>query len=274
MRIAEFYAGIGGLSAALPSGLPAAVVVLAAEQSREALDTYQRNFPGTRSLKINLEHLTVKQLTELGADTWWLSPPCQPYTVKGIGRDLDDPRAASLRRLMSLLSESGTAMRPENIWLENVLGFRGSRAQTELFRLLTELGYSVRETAVCPTKIGIPTRRPRYYLAASRRMPPGLPEWPCAEARTKRELNEFVIPACDQDPSLYLSSDVLARFGPGLRILDRNDPAAYTTCFTSSYGGALMRSGSYLRTGQGTGVRRFAPEEILRLLQFPPDFEF
>ena len=61
-------------------------------------------------------------------------------------------------------------------------------------------------------------------------------------------------------------------FGNGFRILDRSDPEAYTTCFTAGYGKSLMHSGSYLRCG--TGIRRFAPQEIARLLHFPAPFRF
>jgi DNA (cytosine-5)-methyltransferase 1 len=71
---------------------------------------------------------------------------------------------------------------------------------------------------------------------------------------------------------LHVAGDVLARFGKGFRILDPKDPQAYTTCFTSGYGRSLMHSGSYLQCE--AGVRRFAPEEIVRLLHFPEEFRF
>ena len=40
--------------------------------------------------------------------------------------------------------------------------------------LLDERGYDVRERQLCPTELGVPSRRPRYYLVASRvgLMPP------------------------------------------------------------------------------------------------------
>ena len=71
---------------------------------------------------------------------------------------------------------------------------------------------------------------------------------------------------------LAVPGGILAAFGPGLRILDVSDPAAYTTCFTSGYGRSVMHAGSYLRCNGG--VRRFSPEEILRLLHCPPGFRF
>ena len=43
-----------------------------------------------------------------------------------------------------------------------------------------------------------------------------------------------------------------------------------TCCFTSAYGRSHVRSGSYLQ--QDTGVRRFSPTEILRLLGFPASY--
>jgi len=47
--------------------------------------------------------------------------------------------------------------------------------------------------------------------------------------------------------------------------------SAETACFGSSYGRAMKRAGSYL-TQEGR-VRRFSPEEMLRLLHFPGAYE-
>jgi site-specific DNA-cytosine methylase len=80
------------------------------------------------------------------------------------------------------------------------------------------------------------------------------------------------LPDAEVSGSLQLPEHILSRFGKGLRILDPDDPAAYTTCFTSAYGRSIMRSGSYLKCNGG--ARYFAPEEIARLLHFPDWFRF
>jgi len=53
-------------------------------------------------------------------------------------------------------------------------------------------------------------------------------------------------------------------------VVDAAQPGACAACFTSAYGRSVVRSGSYLATP--TGLRRFSPQEILRLLDFPDTY--
>ncbi len=127
------------------------------------------------------------------------------------------------------------------------------------------------ERFLCPTELGVPSRRPRYYLVASRASfaPP-----PVLSPSPLRPLSHYLEHALTNDSlaRLRLPDRILGKYGSGLRILDSGDPAAYTTCFASSYGTSVMHAGSYLRCGDG--VRYFAPEEIARLLHFPCRFRF
>lgn len=245
-------------------------VVAALDQSRVALDVYRLNFPGHAARERNLEQVTRTELLDAGADLWWLSPPCQPYSVRGRRRDLDDPRARSLAHLLELFATIPAASLPYHLAVENVAGFACSRARELLTGLLFERGYRVRERLRCPTELGVPSRRPRYYLTASRH---GLTPQR-SQPRPSRPLQHYLDPQLDADPpaELLLSPQVLASFGAGLRMLDPADPAAYTTCFTAGYGKSLMHAGSYLRCG--AGVRRFAPLEVAHLLGFPATFRF
>jgi site-specific DNA-cytosine methylase len=140
-----------------------------------------------------------------------------------------------------------------------------------LVDLLSNRGYAIQECLLCPTELGVPMRRPRYYLMASRvhlSPPVVIVDMPL------RPLGDFLDggDGSGVPDELHVGGDVLARFGKGFRILDPKDPQAYTTCFTSGYGRSLMHAGSYLRCAGG--VRRFAPEEIARLLHFPEGFRF
>jgi hypothetical protein len=117
----------------------------------------------------------------------------------------------------------------------------------------------------------VPSRRPRYYLLASQA---GLAPVESVVQQSLQPLCDYLNPVFAGEPpvGLLLPPQQVARFGAGLRILDPADPAAYTTCFTAGYGKSLMHAGSYLRCS--AGVRRFAPEEIARLLHFPPSMRF
>ena len=76
----------------------------------------------------------------------------------------------------------------------------------------------------------------------------------------------------DAEPraDLAVDTELLERYDGALHIVDADDPAALSACFTSAYGRSPVRSGSYLRTRDG--VRRFSPAEILRLLGFPASY--
>jgi len=269
IRALELYCGIGGFSAAASE--TNLRVAGALDQSQPALSVYRLNFPGHVARQANLETITSRELESLGADFWWMSPPCQPYTARGVRRDLNDPRAFSFIRLTEILSEMPEGALPRHLALENVAGFGESEARRLLIEMLAGRGYRFQETFLCPTDLGIPMRRPRYYLAASRKR---LDPFRHAVAWKIRPLSRYLDTAYDGDgpEDLKLPDKVLGRFSPGLRILDASDPGVYTTCFTSGYGRSVMYSGSYLRTRRG--VRRFLPEEILRLLGFPEGFRF
>jgi len=270
MRILELFCGIGGLAAAV-SGTGARVVC-AMDHDLGVLATYRCNYPEHQAVRGDLSRVSNWELATHAADLWWLSPPCQPYTVRGNQRDLDDHRAASLRRILEILAGLPAGKLPHSLALENVPGFLDSQARQRLVAVLRERGYTLREQLLCPTSLGVPMRRERYYLAASRgplRPIPALPEPP-----TALPLGDYLDRRLsDETPEeLLVPAEAIARFAPGLNILGPNDPAACANCFAASYGKTLMHSGSYIRCRQG--VRHFSPEEIARLLGLPAGFSF
>ncbi len=269
IRALELFCGIGGFAAA--SAGTNIRVAGAVDQSPAALEVYRLNFPGHDAWQLNLENVTADELQVFGADFWWLSPPCQPYTVRGAGRDVEDPRALSFRRILDVMARMNENRLPSHLALENVEGFARSEMRRRIVGLLSDRGYAVQECMLCPTELGVPMRRPRYYLMASRvRLSPPV----VIVDVPLRPLGDYLdgVDESGVHDGLHVGGDVLAKFGKGFRILDPNDPQAYTTCFTSGYGRSLMRAGSYLQCAGG--VRRFAPEEIARLLHFPEGFRF
>jgi DNA (cytosine-5)-methyltransferase 1 len=269
IRALELFCGIGGFAAAA-AGTNIRVVG-AVDQSPAALEVYRLNFAGHDAWQLNLENVTADELAAFGADFWWLSPPCQPFTVRGAGRDIDDPRALSFLRLMNVLAGMTEKKLPRHLALENVEGFTRSEMRSRLIDLLSNRGFEIQECTLCPTELGVPMRRPRYYLMASRQSldsPVVVVDAPLGSLGDYLDKGD----GSSIPEELHIAGDVLARFGRGFRILDPNDSQAYTTCFTSGYGRSHMHAGSYLKCKGG--VRRFTPEEIARLLHFPEAFRF
>jgi len=251
MRVIELFAGIGGCASALPHG---STVVQAVDQSPYAREAYAHNFDHPYE-SFNLAGLRPEQLAE--ADLWWMSPPCQPFTVRGRQRDLDDPRCQPFLRVLTAIE----ARRPTAVAMENVPGFRQSRAHSALVKVLEDCGYEWQERVDCPTRCGVPNRRSRFFLLATQGPMGTFP----SEQRERSPLAGYLdeIPA----PDLYLSDELQRRYRRALPIVDASDHDAVTFCFTSAYGTSPVHAGSYLR--DDNGVRHFSPEEILRLLHFP-----
>ncbi len=208
----------------------------------------------------NIDSTDAADLERWAADLWWLSPPCQPFTRRGLERDDADPRSASLLHLIELLDRAP----PPCLAVENVPGFAGSRTHARLRTALDRLGYEVREHDLCPTDLGIPNRRRRFYLVAAQEP---LLDLPAADS-SRRPLASHLDP--DPAAELWPAPGLVPRYRHAIDLVEPDDPGAVTACFTAAYGRSPVRSGSYLATP--TGPRRFSPIEILRLLGFPDDY--
>ncbi|MEZ4462739.1 MAG: DNA cytosine methyltransferase [bacterium] len=254
-RVIELFCGLGGFAEATGGQ---ADVVLAADASAHVLEIYRANFDHP-ARQMNLEAAHSDAMAKLDADIWWMSPPCQPHTVRGHQLDLDDPRSASFEKTLQMIAD----VRPPRIGMENVEGFKGSDAYDRLHRTLERSGYLVHEQILCPTDFGVPNRRPRYYMAASRETTPTF------ELRqVGRPFPEYL--DATHDPKLEVTDAQFEKYGHAFVIVDHDDPEAITSCFTSAYGKSWVYSGSYLR--HNGVLRRFSPAEVLRLMHFRPGF--
>lgn len=255
LRVLELFCGIGGCAAALGG---AARVTAAIDVNTEALAVYGANFRHPAEAR-NLDSIDRRDLARWRADLWWMSPPCQPFTRRGKRLDDADPRSTALLALIPKIA----AERPPFVALENVPGFAGSRTHGRLLAALEGAGYEVRERELCPTELGVPNRRRRYYLVAGRQALAATGE--AATRDAPRPLAAYL----DDEPEAGLELDpaIAQSYRAALDVVDPADPAAVAACFTSAYGRSHVRSGSYLRTPHGP--RRFSPREILSLLGFP-----
>jgi len=252
----EFFAGLGGWRCALGAR---GRIVASWDVDEAARAIYAARYGDAPSAR-DLATIPVEEIARHGADTWLLSPPCQPFARMGRRHGLADPRSRAFLRLMAVFE----AAPPRHLVLENVEGFLGSDAHELLAGRLRRHGLAWVEHRLCPTRFGIPNRRPRAYVVASR-APLAAATPPQVEPeRLARFLDATADPALDLDPAL------LARHLPGLDLVSPGDRRS--ACFIGGYGQRLVGSGSFLRTERG--VRRFSPAEIARLLGLPADFDF
>ncbi len=259
LRIIELFAGIGGLAAAWPE----AKVLAAIDINQLAQRVYQQNF-SHRYYVQEIESLSIETLLGYSAECWWMSPPCQPFTRRGSLRDLADPRCRAFAHIVSALQHC----RPAKLGLENVIGFENSQAHRLLIAQLETLGYHTRSCELCPSHMGWPNRRPRFYLLASQQPLPDwrvLPQWTCSLASL---VDPELVPNSARVAELLLPATDLQQY---FDALDRaNLSSSFTACFAGSYGKTILQAGSYLQCGDG--FRRFSPREVARLLGFGDDF--
>jgi site-specific DNA-cytosine methylase len=256
LSVLEFFCGLGGWRYALGER---GRVVAAWDVDEAARATYEANHR-ERPRARELATLPAEDLAGLGADTWLMSPPCQPFCRMGNRQGLADRRSRAFLRLMELFE----AAPPEHLALENVEGFAGSDAHDLLLRHLRRHAFHWREERLCPTRLGVPNRRPRLFVVASRR--------PLAAAAPADVEPEPLARFLDERPEaeLELAPGTFERHFPGLDLVTPEDRRS--ACFIAGYGQRLVGSGSFLRSARG--ARRFSPGEIARLLGLPEDFRF
>lgn len=255
--VLELFAGIGGLAFALGSR---GRTVLAVDQDAHARATYARQHPGTPRSPFNLHAASIDWFAPYARALWWMSPPCQPYTIRGQQRDLADRRSQAFQRVCAAIA----AHQPLAVGFENVPWFAGSQGEDLLLSTLDQAGYHTYQQILCPTALGIAAERRRYYLVACRRPlpappPPAPPPW--------TPVQRFLDPAAAHDPTLQVEPELLDRYAHALHVVDADDSEASFACFTGAYGRSPVHAGSYLR--QDGRIRRLSPHEIAATLGHP-----
>lgn len=256
MRVLELFSGLGGWRWALQGR---GRVVAAYDVSEAANATYALNH-GDLPKARELAAVALSELAMPGADTWLMSPPCQPFCRMGNHQGLEDPRSRAFRHLMDLFRQAP----PERLVLENVAGFLGSDAHGLLSECLRFHGMHQMDLQACPSRFGLPNLRPRVFIVASRKPlkalpPPDLPLRPLADFLDAVE-----------DEGLYLRSEAHTRHHQGLDLVEPGDHRS--ACFIGGYGRRFVGGGSFLKTARG--IRRFSPSEVARLLGLPEAFRF
>lgn len=253
-RAIEFFAGVGGFARAVDGRFS---IQMAFDINEHAGRWYRSQFSHPIRNQ-SIDGLKSNDLAALDANLWWLSPPCQPFTMKGRQLDWDDNRNRGFRNLMTLLPQ----MRPKVIAMENVPGFQDSQTHLAFQQLIKTHGYKITEWCLCPSSLGIPNQRRRYYAIAA-----SVPIAIELEQGRVQTVGEFVQSKYDSDPKLQLPSHVLQKYKKGIHICDAD--STITRCFTAGYGRNWIKSGSYLR--YSGGVRIFHPLEVAALLGQPVD---
>ncbi|HEX7047905.1 MAG TPA: DNA cytosine methyltransferase [Gammaproteobacteria bacterium] len=205
----DLFSGCGGLTTGLKQ---AGVAVLGAvELDKLAGETYMMNHKGVKLWNSDIRKLDAKEVREqLGVRKGELTilagcPPCQGFsrmTTYNGSYVVDDPRNALINDYFRFVDE----FRPKVVMMENVPGLAQTRRFSSFIRKLENLGYKIATEIVDAADYGVPQRRKRLILLATRKQFRGFPE-PAARKKTVRGALRILQRADYQDPlHNYLSA--------------------------------------------------------------------
>ncbi|RMD90068.1 MAG: DNA cytosine methyltransferase, partial [Calditrichaeota bacterium] len=144
-------------------------------------ETFKLNFPNTHFELIDIENYPTKKLKPI-IESCSNHPilfsgcaPCQPFTRQNTKRRKDDRRIV----LLNEFSRFVEYYLPEFVFIENVPGMQKIQTDEgpfgELLEMLNKWNYNVKYDIVASMKYGVPQKRRRLVLIASRLGPINFP---------------------------------------------------------------------------------------------------
>jgi tRNA (cytosine38-C5)-methyltransferase len=304
----ELFSGIGGFRVAVDlarkrrNTSPISKVV-AVDMSTACNSVYKEIFSPDIPLESNICTLPLSWFESAVKAPYILtmSPPCQPHTRQGNKKDIEDPRSSALLHICEIFKDLKNL--PDEIYLENVDGFKTSQSFEILKEVLQSRGYVVQGFLLNPLQFGYPNSRSRFYMKAkllkAESASEAIDDSFMKETYPEREVFEFL--DSESNDELTVPDSVLAK--PSSFALDIVSPeSVQTMCFTRGYGRLVNGSGSVLLFTAGQkefpGVRLdekkrpifnlmshemiqlsgklryFSPTEILRLQGFEETDKF
>ncbi len=176
-KFIDLFAGIGGMRIGFERA--GGECVLTCEIDDAATETYQLNF------QPNHKHVYFGDICDLESkdipkhDVLIAGFPCQPYSIAGLRKGLEDERGKVFKEILEILADK----KPKAFLLENVKGIM-AHDKGETFRymvsLLEGLGYSLRfEVLNSMIHANVPQNRERVFIVGF---------------RTKKAADAFVFP--------------------------------------------------------------------------------
>jgi len=262
--VVELFSGIGGMRLALEdanvlwngkddddddgAAASAAVHFIAVDNNCNANAVYRANFCPCSSSEVlegNIESIDVERLLHSSCEILTMSPPCQPYTRKGKKEREKDARSTALARIIDAFEDADEKALPKRILLENVVGFELGTERERFISSLEKHRYHVKEyVGLSPeTMLGVPVKRPRYYLLARR------------EEFGSFDVSSFESPSFVEDIAKYLDGEIevgleiekkkIEKYWKFFDVVNVASSSNVASTFTSGYGKTVF-SGSYI----------------------------
>ncbi|NEQ64033.1 MAG: DNA cytosine methyltransferase [Symploca sp. SIO2D2] len=158
----DLFAGIGGFRIALEE--LGGKCLGYSEIDKEAIKVYQKNFIGyINSDEINLGDITKLNKLPFGVDVLVGGVPCQPWSIAGKLKGLDDPRGKLWLDVFRVVE----ANQPKGFIFENVKGLtepRNKQILDYIIHSLQKIGYIVKFNILNSYDFGLPQDRDRVFI--------------------------------------------------------------------------------------------------------------
>lgn len=169
LKVVDLFCGAGGLSIGFKEAGYA--VVLAIDNDKKAIETFQMNHEETYTICGDIEAPNIKsmlygKIEGVDVDIIIGGPPCQGYSHAGL-RVIDDPRNLLFREFVSLVEKK----KPSMFLIENVVGLlsiNSGKTYKSIISCFAEIGYEVIGATLNAAEYGVPQRRKRVFIIGSR----------------------------------------------------------------------------------------------------------
>jgi DNA (cytosine-5)-methyltransferase 1 len=169
--IVDCFCGLGGIS--IGAELAGFNVIGGFDYELDAILSYKTRFPDAFGRCENVAAIDAKKfVSSLGlsrgdVDVLAGGPPCQPYSINNHQRSTTDKRASLIQQFLEIVSALG----PRHVVVENVPGLLSIQDGTFLHGILRSFharGYRTEFTVLNAVQFGVPQRRQRLVIIASR----------------------------------------------------------------------------------------------------------
>jgi DNA (cytosine-5)-methyltransferase 1 len=169
VRFVDLFCGAGlGARGAVNAG---AIPVLAIDEWKLAIRSYEKNFPGVEAVNSKIEKLSPKSFAEkYKIDVLLASPECTSHSIaRGAKAKCEKSQETAINILPWI-----KAFKPRWVVVENVTRMRLWERHEEFKRKIERLGYKISEFVLNAADFGSPQARKRLFLLCDREgKPPG-----------------------------------------------------------------------------------------------------
>lgn len=261
---ADLFCGIGGFHLAAKNlGLEC---VYACDIDAPARETYKANFNRLPEGDINC----VEPSNLPPFDLLMAGFPCQPFSIIGKRNGMSDPRGMLFLEIIRIAK----AKQPAAIILENVrqlMTIRGGEVLDRIISGIQEIGYHVDYKILNALDHGLPQKRERVLIVATRKHFDEFP-WPIIKT-AMRPLSKLL----EKNPDLkYFVSDQIrlsrrkAHSSPHKIGIWHENKGGNVSSHPFS---CALRAGASYNYLLVNGERRLTPREMLRLQGFPDSYK-